>query len=329
MHPGIRIKLTVFLGTTILCGYPTGITVQAASTTATTMYLGDHRIELTHQGYTRRYIVHVPPGYDGKTPAPVVIMFHGGGGKARGAMEETGWSVMADKENFLAVYPEGLARDPTRHSSFVANPQSWNDGSQRAILAAAQKNIDDVGFVSALLDDLSTKFRIDTHRLYATGFSNGASMAFRVGRALSARLAAIAPVAGSDWLDEPKPAQSLSLLYLTGTADPLNPLDGGEITLGTKSAGKKPPVREFIHKWVQLLGCVPDPKTIHDRDGVKGIAYTACHGNAEVVYYTVGGMGHFWPGGMSHLPERVIGKSSNKISATDVIWDFFREHPKQ
>jgi len=256
-------------------------------------------------------------------------MFHGGGGKARGAMQETGWSVKADKENFLVVYPEGVPRDPSRRGSFLANPQSWNDGSQRAIVAASLKNIDDVGFVNAMLDDLGTKFRIDPQRLYATGFSNGASMTFRVGRELSARLAAIAPVAGSDWLEQPAPARPLSLLYITGTADPLNPLEGGEITLGGKPAGNKPPVREFIDKWVNMLGCAPAPKTLYDRDGVKGIAYTSCHENSAVIFYTVEGMGHFWPGGMSHLPERVIGKSFNKISATDVIWEFFQQHPRK
>jgi polyhydroxybutyrate depolymerase len=329
MHPGIGIKLAVFLGTTILLNGVTGVTAQASSSMPTKMRPGDHTLDLTHSGLKRHYVVHVPPGYDGKTPVPVVIMFHGGGGKARGAMQETGWSGKADKENFLAVYPEGVPRDPTRRGSFVANPQSWNDGSARSILAAAQQNIDDVGFVNAMLDDLGTKFRIDPRRLYATGFSNGASMAFRAGRELSARLAAIAPVAGSDWLDEPRPAPPLSLLYLTGTEDPLNPIEGGDITLGAKSAGKKPPVREFIQKWVKMLGCAPELKTIHDRDGVKGIAYTSCHENAEVVFYTVAGMGHFWPGGMSHLPERIVGKSSNKISATDVIWEFFRKHPKK
>jgi len=329
MHPGIGIKLAVFLAIAILLDGMTAVIAQAASSMPTTIRPGDHTLELTHHDLKRHYVVHVPKAYDGKTPIPVVIMFHGGGGKARGAMQETGWSAKADKANFLAVYPEGVPRDLTRRGSFVANPQSWNDGSARTILAAAQQNIDDVGFVNAMLDDLGTKFRIDPRCLYATGFSNGASMVFRAGRELSVRLAAIAPVAGSDWLDQPRPAQPLSLLYLTGTEDPLNPFEGGEITLGAKSAGKKPPVREFIHKWVQLLGCASEPKTIHDRDGVKGIAYASCHENAEVVFYTVAGMGHFWPGGMSHLPERIVGKSSNKISATDVIWEFFQKHPKK
>jgi polyhydroxybutyrate depolymerase len=329
MRPGIRIKLAVFLGTAILLDGMTAVTVQAASTMPTIMRPGDHTIELNLNGLKRYYVVHVPAAYDGKTPVPVVIMFHGGGGKARGAMEETGWSAKADKENFLAVYPEGVPRDPARRASFVSNPQSWNDGSQRAIVAASLKNIDDAGFVNAMLDDLDSKFRIDPRRLYATGFSNGASMTFRAGRELSARLAAIAPVAGSDWLDQPAPAQPLSLLYMTGTADPLNPLEGGAIMLGGKPAGRKPPVREFIHKWVQMLGCAPEPKTVYDRDGVKGIAYASCHENTAVTFYTVEGMGHFWPGGMSHLPERVIGKSFHKISATDLIWEFFQKHPKK
>jgi polyhydroxybutyrate depolymerase len=329
MLSGIGVRLAIFLATAILLDGMTALFAQAASTMPTKMRPGDHTFDLIHNGLKRHYVVHVPKAYDGKTAVPVVIMFHGGGGKAHGAMQETGWSAKADKENFLAVYPEGVPRDPSRRGSFVANPQSWNDGSARTILSAAQQNIDDVGFVNAMLDDLDRKFRVDPQRLYATGFSNGASMTFRAGRELSTRLAAIAPVAGSDWLARPAPAQPLSLLYLTGTADPLNPLEGGEITLGDKPAGNKPPVRDFIGKWVNMLGCAPEPKTVYDRDGVKGIAYTSCHGNAEVAFYTVAGMGHFWPGGMSHLPERVIGKSFDKLSATDLIWEFFQQHPRK
>ncbi|MHB8534576.1 MAG: CE1 family esterase [Sulfuricaulis sp.] len=328
MLPSTQIKLALSFTTAILLAGATGVSARAAATQAQTMHPGDNNIELPFDGLTRRYIVHVPPAYDGTTPVPVVIMLHGGGGKARGAMSETGWSAKADKENFLAVYPEGVPRDPARHASFLFNPQTWNDGSSRMALAAAQKKIDDVGFLNAMLDDLSTRLRVDPRRIYATGFSNGASMAFRAGRELAARLAAIAPVAGSDWLDQPAPARPVPLLYITGTKDPLNPIDGGPIALGNKPLGTKPPVREFIKQWVQMLGCAPEPKVIHDQDGVRGAAYTACHDHAEVALYTVAGMGHFWPGGKSHMPERVIGKSSDAINATDVIWEFFQRHPK-
>ena len=327
MRPGINMKLTLSLATAILLAGVTGVPARAAGTTPRTMYHGDNSVELPFDGLTRRYIVHVPPGYDGVTRVPVVIMLHGGGGKARGAMAETGWSAKADKENFLVVYPEGVARNPERHASFLFNPQTWNDGSGRENLAAAQKKIDDVGFLNAMLDDMGTRLRMDPRRIYVTGFSNGASMAFRAGRELAARLAAIAPVSGSDWLDQPAPARPIPLLYITGTKDPLNPIDGGPIFIGDKPAGIKPPVRTFIKKWVQMLGCAPEPQVIYDQDGVRGTAYTACHDHAEVEFYTVAGMGHFWPGGTSHLPERIIGKSSDAINATDLIWQFFLRHP--
>jgi polyhydroxybutyrate depolymerase len=327
MHPGAKIKLALSLATAILLAGVTGIPACATATQAQTMHPGDNKIELPFDGLTRRYIVHVPPAYDGTTPLPVVIMLHGGGGKARGAMSETGWSAKADKESFLAVYPEGVARNPERHASFLFNPQTWNDGSGRAVVAASLKNIDDVGFLNAMLDDLGKRLRIDPRRIYVTGFSNGASMTFRAGRELASRLAAIAPVSGSDWLDKPAPARPVPLLYITGSKDPLNPIDGGPIFIGDKPAGTKPPVQTFIKTWVQMLGCAPEPHVIYNRDGVSGRAYTACRDHAEVEFYIVAGMGHFWPGGKSLLPERVIGKSSDAINATDVIWDFFQRHP--
>ncbi|MBI3778440.1 MAG: hypothetical protein HY274_05960 [Gammaproteobacteria bacterium] len=76
-----------------------------------------------------------------------------------------------------------------------------------------------------------------------------------------------------------------------------------------------------------MLGCAPEAHVILDKDGVRGTTYTACRENAEVIFYTVTGMGHFWPGGKSHMPERVIGKSSDVINATDLIWEFFQRHP--
>ncbi len=95
MHPGIRIKLAVFLGTAILLDGMTAVTVQAASTMPTIMRPGDHTLELNLNGLKRHYVVHVPAAYDGKAPVPVVIMFHGGGGKARGAMQGARWAGKA------------------------------------------------------------------------------------------------------------------------------------------------------------------------------------------------------------------------------------------
>jgi polyhydroxybutyrate depolymerase len=287
---------------------------------------GNQAVTLTIDGLARTYIVHVPTGHDPSALLPVVIVFHGGGGTARAAMWETGWTDKADKEGFLAVFPEGTRPDPSKPARFIGNPQTWNDGSKRDI-GAVVRNAADVEFVRRMIEDLGTRFRIDKSRIYATGFSNGASMAFRVGRELPGTIAAIAPVAGSDWLEQEKIDRPVSLLYITGTADPLNPMEGGEIRIGRKKLGQKPPVREMINKWVRLLGCQSSSHVVREEHPVKGVAHGPCKQGSEVILYTVEGMGHRWPGGKGLPPESIVGKGSDRLKATNLIWSFFVQHP--
>lgn len=292
---------------------------------------GDHTLVLRVGDLDRRYVVHVPPDGDGRTPLPVVIMFHGGGGTARGAMRETDWALKADREGFLAVFPEALPPDPTRPSQFRLNGQIWNDGSGRA--HAGRRKTPDVAFVNAMIDDLVTRFNVDSRRLYATGFSNGASMAFRVGCELSGRLAAVAPVAGALWIRAPPLERPVSLFYITGDADPLNPLEGGPprlamgLTLREMASVPKPPVREYVTTWARLLGCQADPETVTPSPGVTTMVYRGGHDENEVRYTVVTDHGHVWPGGRSLLPESWVGTSSDAFHATDAIWEFFERHP--
>ncbi|MBI5602028.1 MAG: hypothetical protein HY879_01590 [Deltaproteobacteria bacterium] len=292
---------------------------------------GSHSLAITVNGLDRTYIVHVPATYQPQRPSPLVIMLHGGGGTARAAMRETEWTMKAETEGLLAVFPNAMARDPAQPSSFVRNPQLWNDGSDR--FYPGQKPPDDVGFIAAMLDDLSTRFALDKRRVFVTGFSNGASMSFLVGAALSDRIAAIAPVAGALWFDPPLFKHPVSLCYITGTADPLNPIEGGvpKLAIGVSDrirAKPKPPVRDSILKWARALSCPAVPASLSEADGVRIETYSPGLGNAEVIYFAVAGLGHTWAGGRSFLPESLVGKTSNKIRATDVIWEFFRKHER-
>lgn len=293
---------------------------------------GNQTLTLKVGGMERRYVVHVPKGYDNTRPAPLVIMFHGGGGTARATMYETGWAQKADKEGFLAVFPEATPPDPTRPPHFGSNGQIWNDGSGR--WHAGRKNIPDVAFINAMLDDLIARFAVDRRRIYATGFSNGASMAFRVGVELSARIAAIAPFAGSLWFKEPKLAGPVSLYYITGDADPLNPLGGGTPKFATGAASwdmlmePKPPAGEFVAAWARALGCQADPNPAPGSAGVTTLIYGGGRDGAEVRFTVINGHGHIWPGGKNLLPEAMVGKASDKFNATDAIWDFFEKHPQ-
>jgi len=161
--------------------------------------------------------------------------------------------------------------------------------------------------VHELLDALAREFAIDGRRVYATGFSNGGSFVFRLGVELAERFAAIAPVAGVLWLKGVRLKEPVSLIYFIGREDPLVPLQGGRVTLPSGRAIEMPPVQDSIERWAGLLGCPERPK---------------------LSFPIVEGLGHVWPGGLTLLPEAVVGPSRSPIRATDRIWAFFERHPK-
>jgi polyhydroxybutyrate depolymerase len=274
---------------------------------------------------TRTFIVHVPPGFDGKSKMPVVFMLHGAGGSGEGTIPETGWDVKSDREGFIAVFPDGTSLRPALPARFLTNPRLWNDGSGRGALGV--NNADDIGFISAMIDFVEARYAADPARIYCTGFSNGASMTFSVGLNLSNRIAAIAPVSGHLWLQEKLLAYPVPLLFIIGTEDPLNPIAGGDVKLPWGVTQYHPPVEDSLKEWERMLGCGPEVQTASSKD-VQEVTYDQCAKGGEVEYYRVTGLGHIWPGGNNRLPEKWVGKPSDALNATDVIWDFFKAHPR-
>lgn len=291
---------------------------------------GDHDFSLLAEGRKRCYTVHVPKGYDGKTPMPVVVMLHGGGGRSQSAARETGWDSKADEAGFLAVFPNAVPSDPAKPASFGNNSQLWNDGSGR--FDKGQNGVDDISFLRAMLGELSATFAVDRRRIYFTGFSNGASMTFRAGAELSDLVAAVAPVAGTCWNEpEGQMRRPVSLCMIAGSDDPLNPLAGGLPAFATGAKPRilersKPPVLDSVLKWARAVGCPETPTSVSLTNGVRTELRSAGTNRAEVVFITVEGLGHNWAGGASLLPEAWVGKRTEKLKATDVIWAFFLKH---
>jgi polyhydroxybutyrate depolymerase len=302
----------------------------ATTTAAPTTRATARDIPIRHDGVDRRYLLHVPADLDAARPAPLVMMLHGAGGNADHVARAYGWRELADREGFIAVFPEGTRRGSTEAAeSAMTNPRLWNDGSGRG--PAGRRKVDDIGYLAAVLDDVARRCNVDADRVYCTGFSNGASMTFSAGVQLSDRFAAVAPISGHLWLADPKPTSPRAMFFLTGDADPLNPLAGGDAPSpfgGPRQ--QKPPIRKSIDAWVTLLGLDPaKPTVIRDDDKVRAVRYGDVDAPREVVFYVVKGLGHEWPGRPRVLPRRLTGGSSNAVDATALVWEFFQKHPRQ
>ena len=276
-------------------------------------------------GFDRHFIVHVPPTFDSKRKLPAVIMLHGAGGTAQQAMEQTGWDRKADHEDFIAAFPDGVAERPKLPASFLLNPQTWNDGSGRH--ASGKRNDADVGFIAYVIETLETRYGADPDRIYVTGFSNGASMTFRIGVELSEKVAAIAPIAGHLFVEGRPLARPIPTLYVIGRDDPLELPSGGVLRIHGEEF-EQPPIEQNLRQWRDLDRCGFAPSSDARTDGVEQIIFDDCGNGVEVIEYFIGDMGHVWPGGINRLPTRLIGKQSDKINATDVVWSFFKSHSR-
>jgi polyhydroxybutyrate depolymerase len=281
---------------------------------------------LTHNfGSTpRRALLHLPAGHAGRMPLPLIVVLHGTGATPAWTLEETRWHDTADECGFALLVPEGTCPDPTEPPGFLNNPPLWNDGLDRSWLPSVAS--DDVAFLDELLDEVLANFPLDSRRLFVTGFSNGAGMAFRLGAELSHRLAALAPVAGHLGLVNPRPAVALPTLYLIGTADPLLPLQGGEVVMPwTGQRVQRPSVSDTLLRWAEGLGCPLTGELLRDRDGVRIERYGPGRDGAALRVWYIDGLGHHWPGGSGGVSRRLAGSPSDRVKANEVIWDFFTE----
>lgn len=275
-----------------------------------TLSPGDYADSITVDGLDRTYLLHVPPAYKG-SPAPLVIVLHGGGSSAQRMVTLTGFNTISDREGFIVVYPEGVET-------------YWNDGK------ANRRNVDDVKFISTLIDHVSQELNVDETRIYATGISNGAMMSCRLACELSHKIAAVAMVAGTmpgELYPHCSPSSPVSVVVMDGTGDPSIVWEGGQVR-----AEKTLSVYDTVLFWVHHNGCSESPQVtvLEDRDPDDGTTvqmdvYKGEHGT-EVILYTIEGGGHTWPG--SPQSPYDVGGTSYDISASEVIWQFFRAHPK-
>lgn len=276
---------------------------------------GDHDRTVSVAGLRRSFVVHVPAGHQEGRQTPAVIVLHGGGGNGHQVAAQTGMSAQADRAGFLAVYPDGSGR-PQR------GLLTWNAG--HCCGYALDQQVDDVAFVAALIDELERDFAADPARIFLTGMSNGAMMSYRAACELADRIAAIAPVAGSMGVDC-RPSAPVSVVAFHGTADQHVRYDGGAPRVEVDPHPRQdPPVADTLAFWAGHDGCT-DPVTEAVSADTTREARTCADGTG-VTLYTIEGGGHAWPGGTAGRPA--ADRPTTTISATELMWQFFQEHPR-
>jgi polyhydroxybutyrate depolymerase len=273
----------------------------------------EKRVDLSFADRDRSYLVYAPPG-DGEKQ-PIVIVLHGGGGNAENAVRMTGFTDKARAEGFIAVYPNGTGR-------FDNMLFTWNAG--HCCGSAMRGDIDDVGFIAAVIDDVVARYGADRARVYATGMSNGAMMAHRLGRDLSDKIAAIAPVVGGLFGDEEAPPRPVAAIIINGALDKSIPEAGGGTGGRAKNAWDGTPLTPVAHQgefWAKANRCAPSPKTETPSAAVILSRYD-CPAGSDVVAYIIKDNGHAWPGG--EKGGRRGDEPSESFDATDAIWGFFK-----
>ncbi len=279
---------------------------------------------LAHAGREREFRLHLSPALPTATAVPLVLVLHGGGGTGKRMpwLLRGGFERLAARDGFAVAYPEAVENH-------------WNDGRGDVSRVSHRENVDDVGYLVAVIDAVAALRPIDRSRVFATGISNGAAMSHRLALERPDRIAAIAPVANSiaasltaTALATAPTATPVPVLMIMGTQDPLVPYEGGTVHFYKRKLGEICSTDEAIRIWVARDKGAPEAKVdwLPDRDPEDGmrVRRERHEGPAEVVLYAVEGGGHTWPGGRQYAPGFIVGKTTNDIDGCDEIWEFFK-----
>lgn len=257
---------------------------------------GDFTCTLEHDGRARTYLLRVPA--DPPAAPALVVDLHGLNTTASVQRYVSSFHDQADPRGLVVVHPEGTGT-------------SWNAGF--CCGSAYSDDVDDTGFLVAVVERLREDLCVDPRRVYATGLSNGGHMAYRLACERADLFAAIASVAGLEVTTSCAPARPVPILQVHGTADGIVSYDDG--IDGATGA------EDVVAAWAERNGCADTTTTTYDEGDATCVAHDGCDAAAELC--TIDGGGHQWPGGGS-LP--FLGHTSTDLDATSRIADFFAAH---
>ena len=265
-------------------------------------------------GVERAFFLYVPPSYDASKPTALVISMHGAGMRAVAHMHTSQWNRVADRHGFIVVYPSAIKG---------RGPLVWEFGDE------GDHALADVRFMADLIDHIGGSYNIDRRRIYANGLSNGGGMSFALSCTMSDRIAAVGLVGTAftapwEWCTDDRP---VPMIAFHGTDDTSTPYHGGRTWIAPPWMAF-PSIPTYVANWARRNRCAAESVETRVAGDVTRRSYSNCANDANVLFYTIEGGGHTWPGG-GPLPEWFVGTTTDSIDASSVMWEFFREHPLQ
>ena len=252
---------------------------------------------LVHDGMNREYILYVPNSYDGTSSIPLLLNFHGFGGSASQFMQEADMRSLAEADTFILVYPQGSCLDGSSH---------WNPcptGGDNKSTA------DDIGFVEAMISEISSQYNLDMERIYAAGYSNGGMMAYGLANYKSDLIAAVASVSGTMLNCTGPTSHPMPVVHLHGTSDGVVSYNGSNDWNSVQST---------LDYWINFNNTVSTPIVNIDTTGgmtIEHYVYDQGDNSVSVEHYKYIGGDHVW------FNEPYQGQN-----ASNLVWSFMSKY---
>jgi polyhydroxybutyrate depolymerase len=248
-------------------------------------------VGIEFDGERRSYQLHVPASYDGSTPVPVVLNFHGLTQTGELQREQSKMDRKSDEEGFIVVYPNGVSN-------------AWNSGG-------GISEADDVGFARAVIDDVAARGCIDRKRVYATGMSNGGQMSHRLACEAADVIAAVAPHSGGLRIDpsDCRPSRPIPILHFHGENDTIASFESIPADIAT---------------WARLNECTDESEVTFQQGDVTCTTRSQCKDGVSVTLCAASDAGHCWFGYECPVIGSVnLGGDTTSINANDAMWALF------
>lgn len=275
----------------------------------------------TPDGRERTFRLYAPSTLGPGERAPLLIAMHGGVGSGVQFQANSGFDGLAEANRFFVVFPDGIGAAGTDQV------RTWNGGY--CCGPSAKNEVDDVTFISMLIDKLEAELTIDPARVFAAGHSNGGIMAYRLACELSEKIVAVGLQASSLGIDRCEPTKPVSLLHIHGLADQNHPVEGGEGTQGISGVAFRP-ARDGVTTLARVDACPGSSTTaaLPANADVTVESWQPCRDGTEVQFVTVAGASHAWMGHPTAAP-RLVGEAYQKYDSSLAVWTFLAAHPRR